>query len=41
MLYVHSALAFGAQGRAPLIPPYTVLLFEVQLVAVSPATNNC
>ena len=41
VLYVPSALAYGAQGRAPLIPPNTDLLFEVQLVAVSPATNNC
>lgn len=41
VFYVPSALAYGAQGRAPLIPPNTDLLFEVQLVAVSPATNSC
>ena len=41
VLFVPSALAYGAQGRAPLIPPNTDLLFEVQLVAVSPATNSC
>lgn len=41
ILYVPAALAYGSRGRAPLIPPNTDLLFKVQLVAASPATNNC
>lgn len=34
LLYLPSELAYGAQGRAPVIPPNTPLLFEIQLLGV-------
>ena len=36
-LIIPSAIAYGAQGNGPTIPPFTPLVFDVELVGVSPA----
>ena len=33
-LYIPSALAYGAQGAGDMIPPYSALIFEVELISI-------
>ena len=40
ILYVPPALGYGADGRPPVIPPNSVLVFDLQLVSVLKATAN-
>jgi len=36
-LFCPSELAYGEQGRPPVIPPHSVLEFEVELVEIAKA----
>ncbi len=40
ILYVPSSLGYGSEGRPPVIPPSSVLVFDLTLVDVLKATAN-
>jgi FKBP-type peptidyl-prolyl cis-trans isomerase len=35
-LTIPPAMAYGPQGRPPVIPPNSTLVFEVELMAINP-----